>query len=55
MRYMIMIEVHGNITVASMMTVTLSADHRVVDGVAAAKFLQRVKALLETPHNLPLH
>jgi len=45
----------GNVTARSMMTVTLSADHRVLDGVTAAKFLQRVKALLETPHNLLLH
>jgi pyruvate dehydrogenase E2 component (dihydrolipoamide acetyltransferase) len=34
------------------MNVTLSADHRVVDGVYAAKFLQKVKSLLETPQNL---
>jgi len=47
--------VSGNVTVRSMMTVMLSADHRVLDGVTAAKFLQRVKALLETPHNLLLH
>lgn len=36
-----------NIEVRLMMTVTLSADHRVVDGVIAARFLQRVKRLLE--------
>jgi len=46
--------VSGNVTVRSMMTVTLSADHRVLDGVTAAKFLQKVKGLLETPHNLLL-
>jgi len=47
--------VNSNVTVRSMMTVTLSADHRVVDGVTAAKFLQRVKTLLETPHNLLIY
>ena len=36
-----------NIAVRLMMTVTLSADHRVVDGVIAARFLQRVKRRLE--------
>ncbi len=31
------------------MTLTLSVDHRVVDGVAAAVFLQNLKLLLESP------
>ena len=47
--------VSGNVTVRSMMTVTLSADHRVLDGVTAAKFLQKVKTLLEAPYSLLLH
>ncbi len=37
------------IAVRSMMTMTLSADHRVVDGVMAARFLGKIKALLEKP------
>ncbi len=37
------------IAVRSMMTVTLSADHRVVDGAIAARFLQEVKQRLEDP------
>lgn len=32
-----------------MMTVTLSCDHRVIDGVTAARFLGRLKTILENP------
>jgi pyruvate dehydrogenase E2 component (dihydrolipoamide acetyltransferase) len=39
---------HGEgIAVRPTMTMSLSADHRVVDGAIAAKFLQEVKMLLE--------
>lgn len=44
--------VDGQITVRKLMTATVSADHRAVDGVLAAKFLQRVKDLLESPLEL---
>jgi len=44
--------VDGELTIRKMMTMTLSADHRVVDGVTAAKFLNEVKRLLEAPHLL---
>jgi len=37
----------GEMAIRSMMTMTLSADHRIVDGVIAARFLQGVKGLLE--------
>jgi pyruvate dehydrogenase E2 component (dihydrolipoamide acetyltransferase) len=37
------------ITIRSLMTATLSADHRVVDGAIAARFLQEVRRLLERP------
>jgi pyruvate dehydrogenase E2 component (dihydrolipoamide acetyltransferase) len=37
------------ITIRSLMTATLSADHRVVDGAIAARFLQEVRRLLEGP------
>jgi pyruvate dehydrogenase E2 component (dihydrolipoamide acetyltransferase) len=41
-----------NVTIRQMMTLTLVFDHRVIDGVLAAKFLQRVKQLLEAPEKL---
>jgi len=43
--------VDGELTIRKMMNMTLSADHRVVDGVTAAKFLQ-IKRLLESPYLL---
>jgi pyruvate dehydrogenase E2 component (dihydrolipoamide acetyltransferase) len=39
----------GAIRAGRAVTVTLSADHRVVDGVLAAQFLARLKELLEEP------
>jgi pyruvate dehydrogenase E2 component (dihydrolipoamide acetyltransferase) len=40
---------HGAIRIGHQMTMTLSADHRIVDGVMAAKFMQRLRAILEHP------
>jgi len=37
------------IVARTMMTLTLSADHRAVDGAVAAEFLQTLKAMLEEP------
>jgi pyruvate dehydrogenase E2 component (dihydrolipoamide acetyltransferase) len=37
----------GQVVVAQVMTMTLSADHRVVDGATAARFLGEVKRRLE--------
>ena len=39
----------GQVTVAQMMTATLSADHRIVDGAEGARFIVAVKELLENP------
>ncbi|MFN5223532.1 MAG: pyruvate dehydrogenase complex dihydrolipoamide acetyltransferase [Bacteroidota bacterium] len=40
---------NGQLMNTSMMKVTLSCDHRVVDGVTGSKFLQTLKGLLENP------
>jgi pyruvate dehydrogenase E2 component (dihydrolipoamide acetyltransferase) len=40
---------NGAMRVGHQMTMTLSADHRIVDGVMAAKFMQRLQAILEHP------
>lgn len=40
---------NGHITVGKIMKVTLSVDHRVIDGVMGATFLQYLKEGLETP------
>ena len=37
----------GKIEVATMMTVTMSCDHRVVDGATGARFLQTLKQFVE--------
>jgi pyruvate dehydrogenase E2 component (dihydrolipoamide acetyltransferase) len=39
----------GEVVVRSIMNVTMSCDHRVVDGATGAKFLQTFKQMLETP------
>jgi pyruvate dehydrogenase E2 component (dihydrolipoamide acetyltransferase) len=39
----------GRIEPGRVMTVTLSSDHRIVDGMLAGRFLGEVKALLEQP------
>ncbi|HUQ19114.1 MAG TPA: dihydrolipoamide acetyltransferase family protein [Gemmatimonadaceae bacterium] len=41
--------VDGNITVRHRMRVTMSCDHRVIDGATGARFLQSVKRLIENP------
>jgi pyruvate dehydrogenase E2 component (dihydrolipoamide acetyltransferase) len=39
----------GELTVGTEMTVTLSGDHRVVDGAVGAQYLQSLKQMLENP------
>ncbi|MEL6784744.1 MAG: 2-oxoglutarate dehydrogenase complex dihydrolipoyllysine-residue succinyltransferase [Pseudomonadota bacterium] len=45
---------NGEITIASMMYLALSYDHRIVDGKEAVTFLVRVKESLEDPQRLVL-
>jgi pyruvate dehydrogenase E2 component (dihydrolipoamide acetyltransferase) len=42
----------GQMVVRKMMTVTLSGDHRVIDGAIGAEYLRELKALLEHPMRL---
>ncbi len=42
----------GSVVVRPTMFLTLSADHRLLDGVQAARFLQRVTQLIEEPYLL---
>jgi len=44
--------IEGKMHIRSMMSVTLSADHRATDGAIAAKFLKAVKDCLEKPEHL---
>lgn len=44
----------GQIVVRSMMTIALSADHRVTDGAQGAQFVAEIKDLLEHPARLVL-
>ncbi len=41
------VAINEEAAVRKMMTLTLVFDHRIVDGASAAKFLQRIKHLLE--------
>ncbi|WP_101757960.1 2-oxo acid dehydrogenase subunit E2 [Oceanicoccus sp. KOV_DT_Chl] len=43
-----------NITVATVMRVSLSSDHRAIDGAVAAQFLQALKGFLENPASMLL-
>jgi len=45
---------NGELTVATMMTVTLSCDHRVVDGALGAEWLKTFKAYIEDPVTMML-
>lgn len=45
---------HGQIVVGNTMKVTMSCDHRVVDGAVGAQFLQSFKKILENPIMLVL-
>ena len=42
----------GKVTVRQMWTLSLAFDHRLVDGAPAARFLQRIKQIVENPYLL---
>jgi pyruvate dehydrogenase E2 component (dihydrolipoamide acetyltransferase) len=44
----------GNVSLRWQMTATLAVDHRAVDGITMAKFLNELKQLLENPLGLAL-
>jgi len=46
--------VDGQIVVRDRMKITLSSDHRALDGAVAARFLRELKCLLEEPFGLLL-
>jgi pyruvate dehydrogenase E2 component (dihydrolipoamide acetyltransferase) len=48
------VAVDGEIQVRQRMRVTMSCDHRVIDGASGARFLQTFKAMLENPLELVL-
>jgi pyruvate dehydrogenase E2 component (dihydrolipoamide acetyltransferase) len=43
---------NGQIVIGNIMKVTLSCDHRIVDGAMGAAFLQTLKTLLEEPFKI---
>lgn len=50
------VDEHGNkeMVIRPMMNITLSADHRIIDGMLAAQFIGEIKRLLENPLSLLL-
>jgi pyruvate dehydrogenase E2 component (dihydrolipoamide acetyltransferase) len=46
------VAVNGSVEIHPVMKLTLSYDHRIVDGAPAARFLARIKEYLENPYTL---
>lgn len=46
------VPIDGQPVIRDLMSITLSADHRVLYGATVARFLQEVKRLLQSPYNL---
>lgn len=46
------VPVDGQVVIQPMMTLTLSVDHRILDGTEGARFLSRLKARLENPFDI---
>ena len=45
---------NGQIVVGHRLQLTLSCDHRVVDGAVGAQFMQELKLILENPWKLAM-
>ncbi|NQU03756.1 MAG: 2-oxo acid dehydrogenase subunit E2 [Syntrophaceae bacterium] len=43
---------NNDLCIRDVMTMTLSVDHRVVDGVMASKFINKIKYHLQNPKTL---
>lgn len=43
------VDIDGNITTASVMKLTLSCDHRIIDGAVSAAFLADLRQIIESP------
>ena len=48
----VVVDEHEELVVAPMVRLTLSADHRILDGADAAEFLDSLKSYLEAPVTL---
>ena len=46
------VPVNGEIAIRPIMNLSLTVDHRVVDGTPAAQFLKELKELLENPYGM---
>jgi pyruvate dehydrogenase E2 component (dihydrolipoamide acetyltransferase) len=46
------IELNGGLHIATVANISLSCDHRAIDGAVGAKFLQTLQELIEAPHQL---
>jgi len=46
------VAINGKVEIKPMMPLSLTFDHRAIDGVPAAKFLQKLKQILENPYPL---
>jgi pyruvate dehydrogenase E2 component (dihydrolipoamide acetyltransferase) len=53
-RKMFVPDVHNQPVLRPMMTLTLSADHRVIDGAVAAQFMADLSAVIENPESMLL-
>ena len=42
----------GHLAISKTMMVTVSCDHRIIDGIVGARFLQELKRFLENPASL---